>query len=240
MIKAVLFDFGGTLFDYSPSNYSLLGSISRKYGKDIKDTDPFLSVIFQHQEEMMISILKHHDRLTDSDWIKLDKLLLEELGIDSPKALDEIVARFKEREFKFEIYTETMDVLRHLSKNGFKLGIITNLRGDTQISHRYELLEERGMLDLFEAITISGEIGLSKPDPEIFLKSVERMGGIEAYESLFIGDSYYFDILGAKSAGMVPVLLDPNLGTDHDCLKVSSIGGIIGVINGLNDGKGPQ
>lgn len=239
LIKAVFFDFGGTLFDYLPSNYQLLGSIARKYGIGIEDTDPLLSMAFQRQEEYMVSLFRSrgepkYSLLSKQDWIKLDEILLDVIGLKSPQALDELIARFEEREFEFQLFPETIDTIKYLRDEKFRLGIISNLSGHSRVSERYAQLQELDLLSLFDVITMSGEIGFSKPNPEIFLMSVGKLDGIKAGESMFIGDSYFFDVLGARAAGMVPVLLDQNLGTDYGCMKIASIKELIPLIDVLS------
>ena len=49
MVEAVLFDFWGTLFDYKPTNYEILGKVAREFGIEIEDTDPRLSRAFHKQ-----------------------------------------------------------------------------------------------------------------------------------------------------------------------------------------------
>jgi FMN phosphatase YigB (HAD superfamily) len=84
MIKAILFDFGGTLFNFKPSNYTLLASVARGHGKDILDSDPLLSIAFQNQEDLALKLFQERKdfnvcSLTDEDWFMLDQILLETL-----------------------------------------------------------------------------------------------------------------------------------------------------------------
>ena len=57
------------------------------------------------------------------------------------------------------------------------------------------------MIGYFEQVVISAEEGLRKPHPEIFLRTLSRMG-LGPREALFIGDSPPFDVAGAKGVGM--------------------------------------
>ncbi|HOP09764.1 MAG TPA: HAD hydrolase-like protein, partial [Candidatus Methanofastidiosa archaeon] len=157
MIKAVFFDYGGTLFDYCPSNYQLLGSVARKYGIDMPDTDPMLSVAFQRQEERMMELFRTRGKpkfslLKEEDWITLDLILLDAVGVKDPGALGDLVDKFEKREFDFKIYPESIEVIEYLKGRGFGLGIITNLCGPARIVERYEQLREHGILELFDVV----------------------------------------------------------------------------------------
>jgi putative hydrolase of the HAD superfamily len=70
-----------------------------------------------------------------------------------------------------------------------------------------EVLEHCGIADCFETITDSGIVGKEKPDPAIFEAAVRSLG-VSAPESLYIGDVYSVDYLGATRFGMQAVLFD--------------------------------
>jgi HAD superfamily hydrolase (TIGR01549 family) len=237
MIKAILFDFGGTLFDYLPSNYVLLASIARKYGKDISNSDPSLSKAFQNQEALALKVFKERNNfdincLSEEDWLRLDQILLNSLGIYDPNALKDLINAFQRRLFKFQILPETIETLKTLKKMNFKLGIISNTSGEQKwISKRYEMLKEYNIAGCFDTIIFSGEHPFNKPDPKIFKIALNELKNISPNETVFVGDSYIFDILGAKKANLIPVLLDENKGRNHDCLIISKISEILDVIN---------
>jgi FMN phosphatase YigB (HAD superfamily) len=80
----------------------------------------------------------------------------------------------------------------------YRLAMISNFdHGPTA----RRVLERNGVIGHFEQIVISADEGLRKPHPEIFLRTLSRMG-IEARQALFIGDSHALDVVGAKSIGM--------------------------------------
>ena len=184
--------------------------------------------IFQEREEIKVSIL------TEQDWINCDQILLDFIGVKNKQALPDLIDRFQQRKFKFQIYPDTIPTLKLLKKKGFHLGIISNLNKSSQIPLRYKRLEEYKIRNLWDVIIISGEIGISKPNPEIFLKSIGKLNGVSPSESIYVGDSFIFDVRGAKSAGMIPVLLDSNLGMDYKCNKISSFKDLIPLISKIN------
>jgi putative hydrolase of the HAD superfamily len=64
-----------------------------------------------------------------------------------------------------------------------------------------------GLTGLFDTVVISSEVGLEKPEPEIFALACERPGR-PPQEWVFVGDSVVIDVEGAQEAGLHPVLLD--------------------------------
>jgi FMN phosphatase YigB (HAD superfamily) len=66
-------------------------------------------------------------------------------------------------------------------------------------------------------------VGISKPEPGIFYAALERLGAT-ADQSLYVGDNYWADVIGARRAGVTPVLLDPHrLFPEADCLVLDRI-----------------
>lgn len=240
MIKAIFFDYGGTLFDYDPTNFQVVASIARKYGRAISERDPLLSKAFQRQEEHILSLFRARGEppellLSIEDWKACDQVVLDVLGITPLNALDDLYTAFLDRGFSLQIYQESKDTIQTLKNEGYTLGIISNLTGCSRIAKRYSQMDQHGLLDLFDVITLSGEVGVSKPHPEIFLRSIERLGAIKAEETMMVGDSYIFDILGARNVGMVPVFLDPNMGTDYSCQKISAVSDIHAILDTLKE-----
>ena len=90
----------------------------------------------------------------------------------------------------------TMELLQYL-KSKYHLHIITN--GFQEIQD--VKMQGSGMAPYFESITVSEEIGIKKPNPELFLYALKKAQA-QAIDSLMIGDEMDVDIIGAKNAGM--------------------------------------
>ena len=66
-----------------------------------------------------------------------------------------------------------------------------------------------------------------KPDPAIFEHAV-FLAESDGDTTVYIGDNYYTDVLGAQNAGILPILYDPrNIFPDIDCEKITSIGDLL-------------
>jgi putative hydrolase of the HAD superfamily len=90
-----------------------------------------------------------------------------------------------------------LDAVRTARRAGVRTGLISNSVGTD--------IYDRAVLDeLFDAIVISGEVGLHKPQPEIFLLGAERVGLAPA-ECVFV-DDLRENCAGAEAVGMTAVL----------------------------------
>ena len=89
----------------------------------------------------------------------------------------------------------------------YRLGLLSNF-DDSQCGR--EVLADTGVAHLFEAVVISAEVRLRKPDRRIFEHMRERLG-IAPNEILFVGDTPRDDVLGASGAGMKTVWISKGL-----------------------------
>jgi putative hydrolase of the HAD superfamily len=97
-----------------------------------------------------------------------------------------------------------------LAATGVRLGIISN--ADGLIGQR---LAERGMVQVgpgigveVECVIDSGAVGVMKPDPRIFHLALDAMG-LAPGDAWYVGDMPGIDVVGARKAGLHPVLMDP-------------------------------
>lgn len=97
---------------------------------------------------------------------------------------------------------ETLDVLTGM---GYQMHIITN--GFSEIQHIK--LKQSGIDNYFKVILCSEEVGVNKPNPEVFHFALDKSGA-KATNSIMIGDDYNVDVRGATKVGMQAILFDPN------------------------------
>ena len=90
--------------------------------------------------------------------------------------------------------------LRALREIGLRLGLVSN--GNARAQQRK--IGALGIAPYFDAMIISGAVGLRKPDPRIFRLGLRAVDA-EAAECWFVGDHPLNDILGARAAGLVAV-----------------------------------
>jgi putative hydrolase of the HAD superfamily len=104
-----------------------------------------------------------------------------------------------ETQFQFHCvpFIGLIEMLDTLQQRGYRLGIITNGRGEFQA----KAISGLGIQAYFEAILISETEQVRKPAAEIFNRAIAQLGGT-AQNSIFVGDNPEADILGAKNANL--------------------------------------
>jgi putative hydrolase of the HAD superfamily len=113
------------------------------------------------------------------------------LGVDDREGL-------VERMFAGVRPDETMQAaLRRARAAGIRTGLITNSMGDT-------VYDRSTFEDLFDGVVISGEVGMHKPQPEIFRLGAER-AGVEPRDCVFV-DDLRENCEGAEAVGMTAIL----------------------------------
>jgi HAD superfamily hydrolase (TIGR01509 family) len=109
------------------------------------------------------------------------------------------------------------------------MAVISNADGRVE-----GLIRDAGLGEYFEFVLDSEVEGVEKPDPEIFLRACERMGVVPE-ESLYVGDLYPVDVLGAQNVGMRAVLLDPGGALDYPVDTIPSVEFLPDYLSGLTD-----
>jgi putative hydrolase of the HAD superfamily len=96
-----------------------------------------------------------------------------------------------------QLFPDAVETLSSLRAAGFKLGLITN--GSVRMQSRK--LACLSLAPAFDTVLISDVEGVSKPDPEIFRRALERLG-TRPEHAVFVGDHPDVDVSGARTAGM--------------------------------------
>ena len=102
----------------------------------------------------------------------------------------------------WNLYPETLSVLKQLKEHGFELGIVSNFD-----SRLFGVLRGLGIAELFDTVTISSLAQAAKPAPRIFQVALEKHA-IDPEDAVHIGDSVRDDVLGARRAGLQGILVD--------------------------------
>ncbi len=115
-------------------------------------------------------------------------------------------------------------------KSRFKFGLVTNGAPDIQ----QKKIKGGNLAHWFDKVIISGDYGKGKPDPEIFLELVDRLGS-NSGNTLMIGDSLQTDIAGSKKAGIMNIWLNrngkpndiPDLSPGHEIRNLLELDGVL-------------
>jgi HAD superfamily hydrolase (TIGR01662 family) len=210
-ITAVLFDAGNTL------TYIDLDAVLRPLAKrGVKATEAQYRVASVQARRAMDRLCASGQQANPDAlyWKLFLEGFLQSLGVDDPEVVKEMALEWRSARNWTRIAPGTIDVLENLSKR-YELGVISNSDGTMA-----RLLKAVGLSPFFRTITDSGVVGHQKPSPEIFRHALKAMR-VEAAESVYVGDIYSVDYVGATNAGMRAVLID-ELGT-YDGLEFPRI-----------------
>ncbi len=103
-----------------------------------------------------------------------------------------------------DLYAGARELLDELNGR-FRMGLVTNGIGMTQRGR----IDRLDLARYFDVVAISGELGISKPDPRIFDHTLATMRVIDRSEVVMIGDSLASDIAGASNAGIDSIWFNP-------------------------------
>ncbi|KVI05532.1 HAD-like domain-containing protein [Cynara cardunculus var. scolymus] len=92
--------------------------------------------------------------------------------------------------------TGAYETILILKDAGVKLAVVSNF--DTRLR---KLLKDLNIIDLFDAVIISSEVGYEKPDAKIFERALDEMN-VEAAKAVHVGDDDKADKLGANAVGI--------------------------------------
>lgn len=106
----------------------------------------------------------------------------------------------------------TKEALHTLKGRGIRLALISNTGRTPGVILR-QALERLGVLEQFDVLTFSDEMGIRKPHPEIFQATLRKVGGTPG-RAVHVGDDLETDVMGAKSVGMWAVQIRRNGGHD--------------------------
>ena len=207
MIKAVFFDLYQTLICYDPPREEMQAEVLKEFGIQIeaaKLAHPIVSADeFFHQEHARQSISKRSDQERIALWGSYQQIVLTEAGIKPTEELiGHVLKRMQQIKFQQVLYDDVLPAITQLKEKGYIIGLISNV--DNDIS---QLLDKVGLSPLLEVVVTSIEAGYCKPQPEIFQAAAAK-AGVKPEEAAYIGDQYRIDVMGAKEAGMLGILLD--------------------------------
>jgi putative hydrolase of the HAD superfamily len=222
-IHTVLFDLDGTLVFHQPDSFDVISAFCAEIGQPLSTEAERQGRRTRHEYFVDPIIRQELNGLSREEfWRHFNRHLLEAIGVqgDLHCLAEDVTARFLHLELIYHCPGATCQILTELRARGYPLGLITNREN---VDRFHQLLEQMDLRTRFDLVLASGEVGVRKPDPGIFHAALEGLGAT-AERSLYVGDNYWADVIGAQRAGLTPVLLDPyRLFPEADCLVVEQL-----------------
>ncbi|KGX92560.1 HAD family hydrolase [Pontibacillus halophilus JSM 076056 = DSM 19796] len=193
MNKAIFFDLDGTLVDRASSLKKFLENQHKRFPQW------FQNVPIDEYYERFI-------HLEEDDYVWKDKVyqsIEQEYKLPQrswQKLLSDYVQRFY---YDCLPFPDVVETIQYFKDNGYKVGIVTNGRGEFQWRNIHALK----LHSLCDTILISELEGYQKPDRHLFEKAMKEVDTMPV-NSIFVGDHEDHDIAGAKEVGMSTVLAD--------------------------------
>ena len=204
--KHIFFDLDRTLWDFDAAAEVAFERIYEEYDLQslgIPNAHEFHEVYHPLNERLWE--LYREDKIT-KDYLNRTRFVLplEHYGIRDTDLADHLSVDYMYWSPRIvRLVAGAKELLDYL-KPKYHLHLITN--GFQEVQHTK--LSVSGLEHYFETLTVSEEVGVKKPNPEIFHYAL-RKAQATAEESLMIGDEMAVDIDGARAAGMDQVLFNP-------------------------------
>jgi putative hydrolase of the HAD superfamily len=226
-IRAILFDLDGTLRHSRPDGAEVFIDHALELGMPISLDERLRGIRWQHyywaNSLELRADFKQYEGDTSTDfWRNYGRRQLIALGVESQHA-GELAPALNEYMSEHYKPASVLDehapgMLEELKQAGFTLGVISNREQPF-----FEELDRLNISSYFDVLLAAGEIKTYKPDPGIFKAAMERVQ-LQPGAAMYVGDNYFADIVGSRSAGLRPVLYDPRgIYPDADCDVIQSL-----------------
>ncbi|MDV5065294.1 HAD family hydrolase [Bacillus sp. W1] len=201
----IFFDVDGTLLDYEAAERNGIIDFFQVYstifsGNELEATQ----VWHELSEEYFNKFLSKELSFQEQQGMRMYQLF-KTYGVnvspeESQHRFNQYIELYKKN---WTLFEDVLYTLQTLQQRGHSLGIISNGDYEQQI----ERLTALNILQYFKYIFTSSELGISKPDPEIFHKAVLQLN-LEMKDCYYIGDRLETDAISSTAAGMQGIWLN--------------------------------
>jgi FMN phosphatase YigB (HAD superfamily) len=222
-IKAILFDLDGTILLDSRSPVEQFCIFCERLGHAFNGDTARRLERWQHEywatRHQVEADLAEHGQ--DKFWLAYNVRQLQFLSVLGP--LDDYARQIDAWFHDEYVYTpvvpdDVRPTLTHLRDSGITLGLVSNR--STPLG---PITLEHNLADLFEFTLSAGEAACWKPEPGIFHRAI-ALANATPEAAVYVGDNYFADVLGARGAGLLPILIDRrNIFPDADCTVIKGI-----------------
>ena len=230
-IKVVFFDMYGTLAGFRPPRYEVQSEACRDFGIEVTPegivrgyaaADAYMT---ERNAKEPVRLRSEAGR--EAFFAEYERLVLRGCGVDvSAEMAGRIWRRLKKVQYGLAPFDDSIPTLNVLRERGVTVGMISNIDqpGD-------QIASNVGLSEHLDLVVTSGEVGVEKPNPEIFWAALERAGA-EPGDAMHVGDQPASDVAGALRAGIAPVLLDRDgIHRSYDrCPRIETLGELLPLV----------
>lgn len=189
-IQAVTFDVGGTLIEPWPSVGHVYAEVAESHGLG-RHTPEALTKQFGFAWKARADF-----DYSKEAWFGLVAQTFQVRQSDLPETFFEAVYQRFEAPEVWRVHDDVLPILEELASREVNLGVISNW--DERLR---PLLKNLKLTSYFQVITVSNEVGFTKPSPVIFEQALRNLGA-PANAVLHVGDNVIEDYEGAREAGL--------------------------------------
>jgi YjjG family noncanonical pyrimidine nucleotidase len=204
MLRAILFDLDDTLFDHRQCARKALTAVYASHARFAETTfDAFERAHAEHLETLHVQVVKGEIQIDDARIERFRRLLAAAGGDEQAAARAAAAYRAAYVKARSPV-PGARAVLERLHAHA-RIGVVSN----NLLAEQREKLQQCGLTPYVDALVVSEEAGISKPDPAIFAIALARLRA-GAGEAVMIGDSWAADVQGARAAGIHAIWFNPD------------------------------
>lgn len=206
-LRAVLFDLGHTLVDFTRTQEALHQAYeqirARIEAVAYMEVPELLDLVERVAGgvDRLVEQSYRERRLEELNQAQLFREALSGIGFDLPDDTIEHIVHLDHSAWSnsLTVDPEVLEVLKELQDLGYVMGLVSNVSLYPHLMRKD--LERLGIAPFLRAAVFSSEVGFRKPDPRVFRMALERVG-VEAPQAAFVGDRLFDDVSGAQAVGM--------------------------------------
>jgi len=176
-VRAVIFDFDGTIVDSYEAHLESFRRAVSKFGLTVEDKEIYRR-FGKPAKQMLVEVLPEKEHVHIAEMVKEKRV------------------QFIETSRELKVLEGVEEILKHLKLRNIRLGLATS--ADKLSVMR--VLTRFGLEAYFDVVLSAEDVQEAKPNPKIFIEAAERLNVLPR-ECLAIGDSI-FDVMAAKEAGI--------------------------------------